>query len=62
MPTYAYHCSNCGAEFDMLQHYTDDPLTICPECGEACLRKVYEPTVFILHGDGWYKTNKAHAE
>jgi len=57
MPTYVYHCSNCEAEVERYQHFTNDPLTVCPECGEACLRKVYEPTAFVLKGDGWYNTD-----
>ena len=33
MPTYVYHCDNCGKQFELFQHYTDDSLTVCPDCG-----------------------------
>ena len=58
MPVYVYRCSNCGANVERYQHFTDDPLTVCPKCGEVALRKVYEPTAFVLKGRGWYNTDK----
>ncbi|MDF2848585.1 MAG: FmdB family transcriptional regulator, partial [Oerskovia sp.] len=33
MPTYAYTCTACGHAFDIHQAFTDDALTVCPECG-----------------------------
>ncbi len=33
MPTYEYHCDNCAENFDVVQSFTDDPLTECPTCG-----------------------------
>ena len=32
MPIYAYRCSQCGFEKDVLQKMSDPPLTTCPEC------------------------------
>ena len=38
MPTYSYACQECGHAFDIRQSFTDDSLTVCPECGEPRLR------------------------
>ncbi|HET9634051.1 MAG TPA: zinc ribbon domain-containing protein, partial [Terrabacter sp.] len=43
MPTYSYACQNCGHAFDIRQSFSDDALTVCPECGEPRLRKVIHP-------------------
>ena len=40
MPTYAYRCTECDHSFDFVQSFSDDPLTMCPECSGR-LRKVY---------------------
>ena len=41
MPTYHYRCKNCNYDFTEQQSFTDDPITVCPECGEEQVRKVY---------------------
>jgi len=40
VPTYAYACRECEHAFDMVQKFSDDALTTCPQC-EGRLRKVY---------------------
>jgi putative FmdB family regulatory protein len=57
MPTYTYHCDNCGIRFDQYQKFSDDPLTVCPECGEPTLRKVYQPVGIVFKGKGFYATD-----
>ena len=57
MPTYTYQCDNCGIRFDQFQHFTEDPLTVCPECGEATLRKVFQPVGIVFKGKGFYATD-----
>ena len=27
MPTYQYRCTNCGQELEVVQRFSDDPLT-----------------------------------
>lgn len=29
MPTYQYRCTNCGQELEVVQRFSDDPLTVC---------------------------------
>ena len=32
MPTYEYRCKDCGEHLEVVQAFTDDPLTECPAC------------------------------
>ncbi|MDO5723979.1 MAG: zinc ribbon domain-containing protein [Flaviflexus sp.] len=53
MPTYSYRCTECGTERDVRQSFTDDPLTVCPDCGGA-LRKLFSPVGVVFKGSGFY--------
>lgn len=57
MPTYEYRCKGCGHELEVQQSFTDDPLTSCPSCGEASLRKVFGNIAVTFKGSGFYKTD-----
>ena len=57
MPTYTYRCESCGHQFDIFQHFTDDALTECPECGKQTLHKVYSPVGIVFKGSGFYSTD-----
>ena len=57
MPTYTYRCETCGHQFDIFQHFTDDSLTECPECGKQTLHKVYSPVGIVFKGSGFYSTD-----
>jgi putative FmdB family regulatory protein len=56
VPTYQYACTACAERLEVVQRFTDDPLTVCPECGGA-LRKVYSPVGVVFKGSGFYKTD-----
>ncbi len=58
MPIYEYECRSCGKNHEIMQRYTDAPLTKCPSCGGS-LRKLISNTSFVLKGTGWYKTDYA---
>lgn len=53
MPTYAYRCSLCSHEFDVVQKFADAPISICPECGGS-VRRVFQPVGVVFKGSGWY--------
>jgi len=56
MPTYQYACTACDHQFEAIQSFSDDSLTICPECkGE--IRKVYTAVGVVFKGSGFYKTD-----
>jgi putative FmdB family regulatory protein len=57
MPVYAYRCDHCGVQFDRYQKFSDEPLKICPECGEPKLRKLYQPVGIVFKGSGFYATD-----
>jgi len=56
MPTYEYKCDECGIVFDRFQHFSEEPLRDCPECGGA-LRRVIQPVGVIFKGKGFYVTD-----
>ena len=56
MPTYAYACRTCGHAFDAVQSFSDDALTVCPECGGE-LRKQYGSIGVTFNGSGFYRTD-----
>jgi putative FmdB family regulatory protein len=56
MPTYEYACRSCGEHIEVVQSFTDDPLTECPRChGE--LRKVFGNVGIAFKGSGFYKND-----
>lgn len=57
MPIYTYRCENCGVQFEKQQHFSDAPLTVCPECHKKALRKVYMPVGIVFKGSGFYATD-----
>ncbi|MCF6746058.1 FmdB family transcriptional regulator [Blastococcus sp. KM273128] len=58
MPTYQYACTNAEGkhEFEVVQSFTDAPVTECPECG-AAVRKVYGSVGVVFKGSGFYRTD-----
>ncbi|MFS2280090.1 FmdB family zinc ribbon protein [Microbacterium sp. OR21] len=56
MPTYAYACTACDHRFDAVQSFSEDSLTLCPECGGA-LRKQYGSVGVTFNGSGFYRTD-----
>ena len=57
MPIYAYKCTDCGHEKEVLQKISDAPLTDCPDCGHASMVKMVTAAGFQLKGTGWYATD-----
>lgn len=57
MPIYAYKCSDCGHEKEVLQKIGDAPLTDCPDCGQPSMAKMVTAAGFQLKGSGWYATD-----
>ena len=53
LPTYQYACTECGHAFEQFQSFTDDALTVCPEC-EGRLRKVFNAVGVVFKGSGFY--------
>jgi putative FmdB family regulatory protein len=56
VPTYQYACTECGHAFEKFQSFSDDALTVCPEC-EGRLRKVFNAVGVVFKGSGFYRTD-----
>ena len=68
MPLYEYLCHRCGKNFEVLQKFADDPITLHPECGGEVERLVSAPAL-KFKGSGWYindygsgKTSGTHSK
>ena len=57
MPIYAYACSSCGLQKDVMQKMSDAPLSTCPECGKETFVKQLTAAGFQLKGNGYYATD-----
>ncbi|MFC4782966.1 FmdB family zinc ribbon protein [Nocardioides sp. MAHUQ-72] len=60
MPTYQYACTECGHAFEQFQSFSDDALTVCPEC-DGRLRKVFNAVGVVFKGSGFYRTDSRSA-
>jgi putative FmdB family regulatory protein len=56
VPTYQYACTECDEQLEVRQSFTDDALTVCPEC-EGRLRKVFNAVGVVFKGSGFYRTD-----
>ncbi len=56
MPTYDYACTACQHRFEVVQAFTDDSLTECPEC-QGRLRKLFGSVGVVFKGSGFYRTD-----
>lgn len=56
MPTYEYRCTDCDQRLEVVQAFSDDPLTECPHC-RGRLKKVFSTPGIAFKGSGFYKTD-----
>ena len=57
MPIYAYRCSSCDCQKDVMQKMSDATLSTCPECGKETFAKQLTAAGFQLKGSGYYATD-----
>jgi putative FmdB family regulatory protein len=55
MPIYEYKCEN-GHLFEVVQKMSDDPVTVCEQCG-APVERVFHPIAVHFKGSGFYTTD-----
>jgi putative FmdB family regulatory protein len=60
MPLYEYQCEACGHRFEIIQKYSDAPISVCPKCGGA-VRKLFSSPAIQFKGSGFYITDYARA-
>jgi putative FmdB family regulatory protein len=56
VPTYQYACTECGHQLEAVQSFTDEALTVCPEC-QGRLRKQFSAVGVVFKGSGFYRTD-----
>ena len=56
MPTYSYACTECDNRFDIVQSFSEDSLTECPQC-TGKLRKLFNSVGIVFKGSGFYRTD-----
>ena len=54
MPIYEYRCPDCEHEFDVLQDFSEPPITLCPKCAMNNVGKLISTPSFSLKGQGWF--------
>jgi putative FmdB family regulatory protein len=55
VPIYEYRCSN-GHQFDVMQRFSDPPISECSECG-APVQKVLTAPAIHFKGSGFHNTD-----
>lgn len=58
MPLYEYKCEKCGKVFEVMQKFSDEPLTTHAACGGEVHRLLSAPAL-QFKGSGWYITDYA---
>lgn len=60
MPLYEYKCDDCEDVFEVIQKFSDAPLTACGKCGGTVRRLISAPAI-QFKGTGWYVTDYARS-
>ena len=58
MPLYEYQCDTCGHRFEVIQKFSDAPITECPKC-QGVVRKLFSSPAIQFKGSGFYITDYA---
>ena len=56
MPIYEYSCKKCGKTIEVIQKFSDPPISVCPTCGGA-VRKLFSSPAIQFKGSGFYITD-----
>jgi putative FmdB family regulatory protein len=56
MPLYEYECEACAHRFEVIQKFSDAPISVCPKCGGAVHKLLSSPAI-QFKGSGFYLTD-----
>ncbi len=62
MPLYEYRCESCGLQFEKIQRFSDEPISVCPSCGQGPVVKLLSSPAIQFKGSGWYITDYARKD
>jgi putative FmdB family regulatory protein len=62
MPLYEYRCEACDHQFERIQRFSDELVTVCPSCGSGPVVKLLSSPAIQFKGSGWYITDYARKE
>ena len=62
MPLYEYHCESCDHRFEVIQKFSDEPVSVCPNCGKGPVVKLLSSPAIQFKGSGWYITDYARKD
>ena len=62
MPLYEYQCESCGHRFEVIQKFSDELVTVCPNCGKGPVVKLLSSPAIQFKGSGWYITDYARKD
>jgi putative FmdB family regulatory protein len=62
MPLYEYQCESCGHRFEVIQKFSDDLVSVCPNCGKGPVVKLLSSPAIQFKGSGWYITDYARKD
>jgi len=62
MPLYEYQCESCGHRFEVIQKFSDQPVSVCPNCGKGPVVKLLSSPAIQFKGSGWYITDYARKD
>lgn len=69
VPAYDYSCQTCGTRFEVIQSFSEDSLTVCPQAdsiaspaacthpGRGQVAKVFSVPSITFKGDGFYRND-----
>jgi putative FmdB family regulatory protein len=62
MPLYEYRCESCGHRFEVIQKFSDSPVSVCPNCGKGPVVKLMSSPAIQFKGSGFYITDYARKD
>lgn len=61
VPIYEYQCKVCGHHFEVIQKFSEEPVTSCVACAGP-VRRVLSAPALVFKGTGWYVNDYASPE
>lgn len=61
MPLYEYKCDRCSETFEVIQKFSDEPLTVHVGCGGQ-VERLISRSALQFKGSGWYVTDYARGK